>query len=258
MGREEEFLLPFLVGLFVVFEDTSGKPYRYIYSGFNLEIMGDWIYVTAGHCLDNIQEAIDQDDLELRAARLVDCVQLESPSQTPLPIALPNNLLTAFEKDDYGDGVRCDCGVLPMHGMFRDGMISNGIKAFPIQFCFRIQKHDTIFDRVFILGFPDFEKELYMDNGMFSSPPWVVPVDNLRIKSSLMLEGEIKGSVKDIKGMSGGPVLGIIRDDEEGDLLVPLGIQSSIRGNTVLIHRIDNVASVLVSRYVERHGYEPE
>ncbi len=209
-------------------------------TGFLVETLGLYFWVTAGHVVAAIKKRRDSGRRVLVARFLHGWQGTGLAQATPFPLEDMPSL--AINKMDYG----LDVGVIPVPHHYARLLIAAGVVAIP-----RMQwahKHD-LFDEYVVLGLPSetnavevsLDSESHKFKFKLGMPLMrVTPIENppecLQSKYT-RIYGKIQSldwqhedgavAITDIDGMSGGPMFGL-RDCSDGSVEYKLvGIQSS-------------------------------
>jgi len=221
------FMSRHLVAFTVRYEsfDDAGKSFHHgliVYSGFVLSLYDQWFWVTAGHCFQN---QIDQDGLDdlikagkikLRGTAFADHFGLDVIDEHIIPYSYePGCAFHIFRKD-----LGLDFAIIPLPDLIRTAFEKNGIIAVSRENW--IHQSKITFESFMILGFPSHlvESSMTSNKGMVGAfEPVMIRVDRLspadveNVPTDIWFVGRIPSEVKikDIKGMSGGPIYGFWR-----------------------------------------------
>ena len=92
------------VAIHVVFE-KDGQHSGETYSGFLLSVSDEWVLVTAGHCLDRVQEVLDA-GYKIHESSLIDGLASDSRYRHPIPFAYLDSDPVSLDSEGF------DCGIL--------------------------------------------------------------------------------------------------------------------------------------------------
>lgn len=223
-----------LVGLSLTFRHSGDKPDErdrfLIYSGTLIEVQGNTFFLTAGHVISEIKEALAHPKVEVVGARLADTFGSGRVTDHPIPIDLPS--LPMFFVDDDAKGL--DFGAIELSPYYVRLLAANGCVAVKEE-NWKYQSNVS-FDLYVMLGFPaEFVSERVTHNGDGQVSPTLVtvnrlaapPADGAPIKYSQFV-GELDRRIEigSVKGMSGGPILGFRVTEKETRYWV-IALQSS-------------------------------
>ena len=194
--------------------EPSGPPTFYSYTGTLLEINGKWCVATAGHCLKNLENAINHPKVRVETQVLADYFGPNVTNQNPLPFnPLEQGVL-------YVDDDGLDFGLVYVNELWQQNLARNGIVPFSSK---QWNFPDKLsFESYALIGFAD------EYTGGSASPsgstmighvmPSYIPLSRLpddTKETYQRFRAEIvdKGNQKRIEGMSGGPIFGFFRED---------------------------------------------
>lgn len=93
-----------------------------VFSGWLLEVQDTLFWVTAGHCLRDLDQQINDKDVEIVRFLLKD--DLGYMAQFPHPVSYPYEPGRAFYVYDQEDGL--DFAIIPLKGLYRQNILKNG------------------------------------------------------------------------------------------------------------------------------------
>lgn len=188
------------------------------FSGFVVEMANRWFWVTAGHCLKRLDENIPAGTIELLATEFMDCFGPGNPNRNGLPFHYEPGC--GFYLED--ESLALDFGLIELSSLFRDNMVANGVTA--IDHAHWNANIELSFSEYRMLGFPAHEKEEDLDasgGAIAAIRPVMIAID--RITSDDLSNppdgawfiGRIPDEVPipSVEGMSGGPIFGLLKDD---------------------------------------------
>ena len=226
----------YFVGLAFIAHVESGKmPKVFFRSGFVAEIGGRWWWVTAGHVIKAIDEAVAANVVE--GFRLLD--QFDGPHKVG---EIPFDYAGArkFYQDDEARGI--DFGMIELAPHYMALLKANGITAASRETwnMVRFGQYESPF---WMYGFPTDGQPVQINGPGFVSAkpvPGVIAVHRPAKKSKdvvkaqyMRLRGVVSDDAGEIDGMSGGPIFGM-RVDTRGVLRTRiLAIQSGVLGRRV-------------------------
>lgn len=187
----------------------QGKEHSVLISSFVVSIQGDWFLVTAGHCLQEVEEQRSR-GYRIERCHLVDNGSYESRFAESIPFdfigASPRHL-----GDDF-----FDYGVLAIADNTKSLLESNGIVAMSEDVW---DKQPASPDRFLLLGVPASTVTATKDHAHFSAA--LLSVEEISPRPECFepnnaptFYGRIPSDeqLSDIAGMSGGPVFSLKRD----------------------------------------------
>ena len=249
MSKElEKYLASYLVGLDVVYQKGNEKK-KYTYSSFPMSVGTDWILVTAGHCLEEVEKLRNQ--YSILSTRLVDFTGTGNELSYALPFSIPDDLIFANNIGNDFEDLKFDCGFLLLPNLIKLGLEANKVRAFEIQNAFDGTRLNFEFDRICVLGLPDRDdlKSSGRTKRVEFATPYLVPIDDVSAIDPASLVGVARSPEIPIYGISGGPWVGI-NEIDNGYEIALLGIQSrkTENGRKVFANRIDSFARTLIRR----------
>ncbi|WP_165226453.1 hypothetical protein [Aquisphaera insulae] len=220
------------------------KPHeqaRSHYSGFLLQVnlpgtaRQATMWITAGHCMQEIEEQLLGrlecfDDVRFR---FLDMLHANAVSELPMPFDYLGGHPKAwlYHTDDRGTALGMDFGVIFLRAHDADLMLGNRLE--PVGPPNWVKVPET-FDHYYMLGLPG-ELVRPQGQGIWSAQPILIPVERLHARpacyqeqSDPMFYGVVdtQERVKSIKGMSGGPILGLKLDENGIGRYWFIGVQS--------------------------------
>ena len=172
--------------------------------------------LTAGHCIKKIEELIESHEITDISCAIGDIFGHGVKSNIPIPFDLINSPRFYIDKNED----ELDFGAILLHPNHVRLLEANGIKGIFEENWAKIDEKNL--DTFFILGFPEelAEKELTEDDHALVNPFLLKvekPGDDIdpSLISDRRFVGVINGelSVASIKGMSGGPIIGLSRSN---------------------------------------------
>jgi hypothetical protein len=185
---------------------------------FVVQFRGLWLLLTAGHIL---KEELDE-NVEARRMRIVSsCLgdHFGPDAKVKLPVSFDYEATPRFYVDDRELGL--DLGIIGLRPYFQQHLAANGVA--PVTEENWLQQHQVQFDSFGLLGFPAATIRVAPHVGEFGEeeagvvPAYLIVVEKLDSlpegmqKSRLpFFVGRIHAQLpfEDIKGMSGGPIIG--------------------------------------------------
>lgn len=213
-----------LGGIYVELDQQRGwkseeKPF--CYSGFVIEICGRWCFVSAGHVFKDIDNWINEGRIKLLKCGLADYFNAEAKVKEPLPFVYEDAHRITVDQGGM------DFGLIPLRDYYCLNLKANGVIPLPVA----PWKGGSppSFDFYALLGLP--AEEIDLQERMGSQGPQVGCSMNLNLVgvhalecpppdrvvspiprfAGVLLDG---GQLDSVKGMSGGPILGISKVKE--------------------------------------------
>ena len=181
----------------------------HVFSGFVIDVLGVWFYVTAGHIPQRIRRA-EQTGAKFDVWRLGDQTAGRR-FDSGIPYAMDIEQWLVIEDEEQG----LDYAVVVLGGLYRLQLEAGGIEPIGSD---AWGDHATEFDQWALIGIPS-ESVAYDGKTIINAKVVVAP---LRLteppaaageKVQNQFYGELKddsaGIVKDVDGMSGGPIFGL-------------------------------------------------
>lgn len=220
-GQIVAFYLQHMVALNVAWDSPDGARHRAAYSCFLLEVQGEWFLVTAGHSLADLYSTLPK-------CRGVECSLFDAWHDNASKFPVPFPLLEARHFFVDADGL--DLGLVEVESHFRRMLAANGIRAFEEK-AWRNPPVEMLLPRYALIGFPDqFTRRQVTSSGsvQLSMLPSLVYLERVSPPPDMLkpfpcffgklpdrLQNEHTGaSLDDMKGFSGGPILGFTLTDE--------------------------------------------
>lgn len=222
----------------------QNKPHeqaRSYYTGFLLweRISGDegaTIWVTAGHCMQQIDEELlgkpeHYGDVRFR---FVDTLHDAVVSDLPVPFDYAAEKVKGwlFHTDERGVGLGLDFGVIFLRPHYSRALFANRITPVAEENWKGIP--DT-FDKYFMLGLPA-ERVGPNPQGIWTATPSMVEISRLDTRPECFREqtddmfygvADHDSQVRNIEGMSGGPIVGLKRGEDGVGRYWVIAVQSS-------------------------------
>ncbi len=221
------------------------------FSGFVVEMMDRWFWVTAGHCLKLLDRNVPNGTMQLFQTQFMDCF---GPGET-----MPNGIPFTYEPgcgfyiDNEAHAL--DFGLILLPDLYRRNMLANGVIAISRD---HWQKQDNLdWVEYKILGFPEHENIAEVDASGFIDAqirPVMISIDRItkeeieKPPEGLWFIGKIPSDVtiKSVKGMSGGPIYGFRKLDNgqwtyhivAPPELVASGLKNHVRVFIAIIRRV--------------------
>jgi hypothetical protein len=238
------------------------KPY--CYSAFVIEICGRWCFTTAGHVFKKIDELIGKRRIRLLKCGLADYFSTKARLKDPVPFVYEDTHRITVDEGGM------DFGLIPLRDYYRMNLEANDVT--PIRVADWTGQRPPRFDYYAVLGLPEEQIEPHSRIGERApqigywttlslvgvlaqeSPPPDRIVSPIPRFAGELLDGGQLGSVK---GMSGGPILGITKT-QNGWNYACVAVQGSWDSSRRLIYGtpvsivVDTIAKLLrEKRYPE-------
>lgn len=233
-----EFFARHLVALGVTHrlrgDNPSDEPRFAAYSG-TLAIIRDQLhFLTAGHVLRNLQDAMASSAVEIEQAVLVDTFGSGRISNLPIPFDLKS--ASKFFIDEDG----LDFGVIALSSYYGRLLAANGSVALDANNWLR---QPQIFEGYALLGLPaELTSERLSGYGDATMYPTMLGFRRLDSQDSGSKYPRFVGQLDDglsigsVEGMSGGPILGFRRDDQGRRRYWIIALQSAWKPGTRIIY----------------------
>jgi hypothetical protein len=202
-------------------EPKSKSPYMKPYSATLLEFEGSYSLLTAGHVIDAINELYEDPTIEMDGCYLLDDLNIDAKYHHPVPFAWETAVKASIDEDGL------DFGVVLLSPYFARSLLANGVAPVTESNWVHQERLET-YDNYILLGLPE---ELNMPTrfepgGDVEIVPLLLPL----LPTEQPPEGMVLPNnpihifrlaanpmVKSLKGMSGGPIIGM-RLNEAGEL----------------------------------------
>jgi hypothetical protein len=204
-----------LVALCVTFREKDSQeplPAFRAYAGTLLYIAGRHFFLTAGHILSELQEALESEKIVILSAVLADTFGSERISNFPIPFDLRG--ANFFFIDDAEMGL--DFGVIALTPYYVGLLAANGMVAVGEENW--VHQHAIEFDGYVMFGLPaeyvtdrvNIDGEGYVEATMFAVKRLDEPPDGIPVTQHPRFVGQLSAelSLTSLRGMSGGPIFG--------------------------------------------------
>jgi len=140
-----------LVPVYLELASPDGLLHPFLFSAFAVQVRGNWLLATAGHCLQKV-EAMKRQGWSIEKARLIDAISIASKYLDPVPFDYDTALPTVPL-----DGDLMDYGLLILGDLEAAQLVANGVVpldegAWP--------DDDVKPDLFFVCGVPDHGSKL--------------------------------------------------------------------------------------------------
>lgn len=190
------------------------------YSGFFIVVDGRWFFVTAGHVFDDPDEGLEV----LRTKRRIQVLQASLLDYFGVDAVVPHPTIISYEEVpkiyvDRGKTLGLDFALLPLRDFYVAGVQSNNVKPFEERNWQLEGRADAI--AYGILGFPNEETSAIDTDtkvGVHIRPIFVriekcdPPEDAPKTTYPLFVARLLSPQPVTVKGMSGGPILGLRKE----------------------------------------------
>jgi hypothetical protein len=196
-------------------------------SGFIVEIGEEWLLVTAGHIHSEIKVPETEGKIRILRVRILDGFGSQAKTNEGVVFELQD----AVQAFVYSKEMGIDVGFVVLRYFYRESLRANGILPFGLANL--LESESSQFDGFILMGVLNESVETN-DRGMTSVLPQLMSVhktDNIPPELASEVNrffGTIPKSneYKSIKGMSGGPLIGYRRCDENKRHYWIVGLQS--------------------------------
>lgn len=199
----------------------------FVFSGFLIEVKDVWFYVTAGHILRDIRKALSQ-GAGFDIWRLGDQTAGNRFNNSAIPFGFDINRWGIIENEELG----LDYAVVPLEELYCRQLQAGG--AVPIT---KVAwgDHVTEYDHWALVGVPS-ETVSYDGKTLITAKVVVAPLEQVDappeagLRAQNQFYGRLKddsvGMLKDVDGMSGGPIFSLKKVDETWKYSA-IGVQSA-------------------------------
>jgi hypothetical protein len=215
------------VSLSCVQHPLKGMPKILVFSGFVIEILGEWYYVTAGHILRDIQAAIGAGS-KFNVWRLGDQTAGGRFKSSTIPYEFDESVWLIVEDSERGP----DYATVHLGGIYRRPLEAGGVEALGKDAWI---DHLTESDHWALIGIPS-ESVTYDGKSVITARLLLVPLvpadqpSGASTKSENQFYakpvGESEQHFKNADGLSGGPVFSLKKVDHQW-LYCVMGVQSA-------------------------------
>lgn len=215
------------VTLSCVQQPSGGEDHVHVFSGFVVEIAGEWLYITAGHILRAIREATQKGSV-FDVWRLGDQTAGYKFQDTAVPYAFDIDQWCVLEDESLG----LDYAAVHIGGLYRRQLEAGGVVPFgPDSW----SDHTVPHDHWALIGVPS-ESVTYDGRTIITAKIVVAPL--IETGPPLLAEGKAMnqfyaklaldsdGVATDLDGMSGGPIAMLKYVDNRWKYSI-IGVQSS-------------------------------
>lgn len=234
-------MLPSLCHLYLkVLKKQTGEPRVATYSGFLWVHRNCPFWVTAGHVIDELKNLLGDDELSILEVRMLAGPPMAGNGSVGLPIALDRGSMGCIDHDVAvpGGGAGLDFGLIRMRPFFVDGLSRiPGVRWLDANDSKGFDPSHT--DGLLVIGAPCEGVRADLANDVtlvvHCLPARLLPraPEDLRpelpcaIYGQLLDETALSAPVREIRGMSGGPVVAVEQRTGGGFGFRVVGIQSA-------------------------------
>jgi len=201
----------------------DGQKLPTVTSGFAWDYKDELLFITAGHCikkLNSYKKQYGEDNVKLFLGDGYS--SSDSPMLSfPLPMDQDRIIVVDTETKD-----KADFAIIRLPKLMQQALRDNGVVPFNREENASVP-HWKDFDIFYLFGFP--RKSSFCEDDIISHEPTCIPLGFKEIDSSGRFKGKItsrKESSDFVKGMSGGPIVGI-KNYENSHKKWVMAIQSS-------------------------------
>jgi hypothetical protein len=221
------------LGVLFVELDEKGQPSGHekflACSGFVMELHGMCFIVTAGHVIQLLDRRLANKEIAIKSSIIVDYFGKDAKVELPTHFSYEAAKRGAIDHD----GIGLDLGLIHLSEFFRNSILANNV--IPITRANWEMQDQVTFHGFFLLGFPAYLVEEqskrdsagnYMD---IRIPTVLIPVNPIlnaaEIPDTVIIPESVlpwfvgrcpDRKVKNIEGMSGGPILGVHYNEDGG------------------------------------------
>ena len=209
------FFSQHIVPMLFLFEKDDRRQ-QFIITSFVLSVSNHWFLLSAGHCFNQMKKELINAGWIIKKCYLIDFLGINANFNDPIPFTF--DIEKAFFFPEINDkDFAFDYGIYPLSIYFQKLLISNNIKPLNEEVW---KKQPESFEFFLLLGIPaELVRYEVNDIQLFASmffvdvlpekPNGFKDVSLPQIYGKITLNSEIKS----IKGMSGGPVFGLKKND---------------------------------------------
>ena len=205
------FFYKHIVPIFFSFRRGEDSQH-FVVTAFVLSVQDHWFLITAGHCLEKVDEIINVHGYELVDCVLIDSLGEESKHVHPIPF-LYNEANPACLSESYD----LDYGVIEISPYYKNLLITNNIQPLTEEVW---KKQPSKVDFYALLGLPaeltkskpnqlELSPTLFTVEQMAERPEGFAETEFPRFYGRIALGDDIKS----IEGVSGGPVFAFYKND---------------------------------------------
>ena len=196
-------------------DNPIGNAKGFSYSGFLLTIRGVWCLVTAGHIIKKLDKHLNDKTIHLTNSVIIDGWGLEAQHKQPFYFDYQRAPRMFVLNNEY----RLDFAIIMLKTYYQRLLEANHVV--PISEVNWARQHNLSYEEHFVLGLPTELMESTENEGIeqLRPVPTIIPVTKLdhppeRHETPYpQFVGKIFDNVtlKDMDGMSGGPIIGIAK-----------------------------------------------
>jgi len=228
--------------------DSPEAPLRVqCYPGVLLYYRGTVVLLTAGHALESLDEALRDGSASIESARIIDSFGSTSSYRESIPFDYPNSMRRHINDEQAG----VDFGLVEIGSVYLPLLQTQGIQALPESGWADFDSDR--FEYYYLVGIPE-ERVVVHGNraekvsltlaliGLSETDP---PPESVKTYPRLSARVNNKGGLRSLRGMSGGPIYGVIQGERPEYRLA--AIQSSwLRSRGIVFGcRIDVIKGII-------------
>ncbi len=203
----------------VAFTFSNGQDIQnFVMTSFVLSVSDKWFLVTAGHCLNQIDELTKKHHYEIRNCVLIDSLGIKAKHRESIPFYYLGSNPTHLNDDNF------DYGYMELSPLYRKLLEKNKIIPLNEQ-VWKLQPSPSEIDFYALLGLPSELSKFHSESSLEVNPSLyrVTPLNTRPAEFPITEYPLFYGSISlgegniSIKGMSGGPIFGF-RQEPNGQL----------------------------------------
>lgn len=237
--------------------EHRGRQITKFYPGFIISVGGQWLFVTAGHSIQDLDAALAAGAIKIVVSRFMDCfspdAQHRSTASNSFPFDYEGSTRAGFffdADDTLGQLDGRDFGFIKIDEASKRLFEANGIC--PLDESLWMPPEGTILDEHVLVGIPDELNEPTKGATTTTFQPENVcivlkspsrPVDELDTARHRRIVKELPDQcdLTSVEGMSGGPMFAIGDGPEGEGRIWVVGIQSKQKGKVVFANPFADV-----------------
>lgn len=187
------------------------------YPGTIIRVNGQAIWITAGHNLKHIYDALGDPNVKLDSSVFADAFGQTFRSKVPIPADLENCSCIYIDDDELG----LDFGAILLHPHLERLILANNVEILD-DIRWKYQENITFVGHL-MLGTPtEYTSEFVPPSGRVNVSPTLISIQtppdtaNIQTKKYPRFVGHISHEISlvSLKGMSGGPIFGFNDDND--------------------------------------------
>lgn len=248
-----------LISILISYQAQTNRSTRdkfQAYTGYVIEIEGHYLFISAGHVIKNIVDAIRNKDIDIRSVNIGDVFGINKISNIPIPTDLRG--ASYFYIDDTDEHL--DFGYIEIDKYYVDLMKKNGIEIPNLSHC--RSDREAGYSGFLMLGLPEEGSSRELDaSGNAMVTPTLVAVEKIDMpdehkERDHQFIGRIPklGNLESLVGMSGGPIFGLQMVNGQYKYWL-VATQSSWEKNSRTVYAMPILP---VMKYLQDIGYNPD